>query len=175
MLTTAFTLFTLALAPAQPPPSSPLPPIQPNQARLDQTLGGLDCPGHALGYSESAGILAAACEGQSIHCWNKEVNHGVRGGNSTPNILKEHQGPVTALAWGGGQILASAGTDKKIVLWHMPDGTIEKNFPTDYIVRALAMSPDGKTLAGAGDDPAIQLWDVASAKPSGNLSGSVDW
>lgn len=168
-------IFTLSLARAQPPPSPPLPGITPNQARLDQTLGGLDGPGLALAYSESAGILVAACEGRSIHYWNKEVILGVRGGSGTPNILKDHHGPITALAWGGGQILASAGMDKKIILWHMPDGVVAKNLPTTNVVRTLALSPDGKTLAGAGEDPDIQLWEMPSTKPGPKLVGSTDW
>src|SRR5262245_38868726 len=88
----------LNLAMAQQPMAPSFPPITPNLARLDQTLGGLDGPGFALAYNESAGTLAAACEGQSIHYWDKSVIFGIRGGSGTPHVLKEHQGPVTALA-----------------------------------------------------------------------------
>src|SRR6266851_384235 len=175
MLTTAFGLFALALTAAQQPAPPSVPPIQPNQARLDQVLGGPDGPGCALAYSESTGILAAACEGPAIQYWSKEVILGVRGGHGTPHVLKEHQGPITALAWAGGQILASAGMDKKIIFTRMPDGRVEKNIPTSHVVRSLAMSPDGKTLAAAGENPEIQLWDVASAKPGPKLVGSTDW
>jgi WD40 repeat protein len=170
---------TLNLATAQQPTSPPLPSISPNLARLDQTLGGLDGPGFALAYSESVGTLAAACEGQSIHYWDKVVIFGIRGGSGTPHVLKEHQGPVTALAWSRGQIMASAGIDKKIVLWHMPDGAIQERLPTDSIIRALVMSPDGKMLVGAGEDPAIYLWDLAASKPSPRkvtkFAGGADW
>jgi WD40 repeat protein len=156
-------------------PASVLPPIQPNQARLEQVLPGLDGPGTAIAYSESAGILAAAGEGAAIHYWNKEVIQGLRGGSGTPNVLKEHQLPITALAWGGGMFLASAGMDKKIVLTQMPEGTVDKTITTTSVIRTLVMLPDGKTLAGAGEDPEIQLWDVASAKPGIKLAGSTDW
>ena len=98
-------LLALTLATAQQPPSSSLPSIASNLARLDQTLGGLDGPGFALAYDESTGVLAAACEGRSIHYWDKGVVSGVRGGSGTPNVLKEHGGPVTALAWSSGVLL----------------------------------------------------------------------
>src|SRR5262249_28735358 len=125
---------------AQQPTSSPPPSIAPNLARLDQTLGGLDGPGFALAYDESTGTLAAACEGRSVHYWDKAVTQGVRGGSGTPNVLREHAGPVTALAWSNGPTLASAAADKKLIFWHMPDGQIVKSLTTDNVVRALAMS-----------------------------------
>jgi WD40 repeat protein len=158
----------------QQPQSAP-PPIQPAQAKLDQIIRGLHGPGHALAYSETTGILAAAFEDQSIHYWNKEVVWGVRGGSGTPNNLKEHQGPITAMAWGNGQILASAGMDKKIIFTRMPEGHVEKSLSTESVIRALAISPDGKILAAAGDDPEIRLWEVENGKPGPSLKGSTDW
>jgi WD40 repeat protein len=161
---------------AQPPPKPPaLPAIAPNLARLDATIGGLDGPGSGLVYSEPAGILAASCETGSIHYWNKDVIGGIRVGEGAPDCLQAHQGPVTALAWNGGPLLASAGADQKLLLWSMPDGTVAHSLTPQGVVRALAMSPDGKVLASAGDDAAVQLWDIASAKPLTKLAAHTDW
>jgi WD40 repeat protein len=50
-----------------------------------------------------------------------------------------------------------------------------KSFEMGEIVRSLAFTPDGTTLAAAGgntgDDYAIHLWDVASGQPVGILGG----
>jgi WD40 repeat protein len=39
---------------------------------------------------------------------------------------------------------------------------------------AMAISPDGKTLATAGDDKIVKLWDTATGKPIGSLKGHKD-
>jgi WD40 repeat protein len=119
--------------------------------------------------------LAAGCERSTIHYWNKAVTFGIRAGDATPNVLSGHQGPVTALAWNGGSLLASAGADQKIFLWNMPDGQIANTLAATSMVRALAMSPDGKLLASAGDDPAIQLWATNTGKVGPKLAGHSDW
>src|SRR5207253_11407211 len=102
-----------AAAGQQPAPPPALPPVAPNLARLDQTLGGLDGPGWALACADGDGFLAAGCEEGTIQCWGKDVAMGVRVGAGTPLVLRGHQGPVMALAWHGGPVLASAGADGK--------------------------------------------------------------
>jgi WD40 repeat protein len=161
---------------AQPPAAAPaIPPIAPNQARLVETIGGLDGPGFALGYSEHSGILAVACEQGTIPYWHKDVLMGVRTGAETPNRLQGHTGPVIALAWNGGPILASAGADQKVLIWNPAEHQVRHTLNPGSMVRALALSPDGKILAGAGDDSAIHLWDPATGKEDSKLAGHTDW
>jgi len=164
----------LAQQPAKPPA---LPPISPAQARLDQTLGGLDGPGFGVAYNEQAGLLAVGCDQGSIHYWPKEVILGIRAGERTPHVLHGHTGPVLAVASAGGPVLASGGADHKVVLWELPDGKVLHTLDAGAPVRALAMSPDGKTVAAGGDGPAIRLWDVATGKSaaSDGLRAHTDW
>ena len=95
---TASLAFALTLVLAQQPPKPPeLPAINPAQARLDQTLAGLDGPGFALAADEPSGILAAGCERGTIAYWNKDISLGVRTVANTVQTLSGHQGPVLAL------------------------------------------------------------------------------
>jgi len=41
-------------------------------------------------------------------------------------------------------------------------------------VHAVAFTPDGTVLAGAGDDRVIRLWDTATGRPVRSLAGHVD-
>jgi len=151
------------------------PAINPGNAHLVQTLGGLDGPGLALAYHEPSGILAAGCEAGTIQYWDREITLGIRAGDSPPGVLQAHAGAVTALAWGKGPWLASAGIDNKVNIWAMPEGKLLASFPAPAAVRALSMTPDGKQLAVAGEAPDIQLWDITTAKLVTQWAGHPDW
>jgi len=160
---------------AQPPKDKPpaLPPINPASAKLDITIAGLEGPGWDVVAGND--LLVAACESGSILVYKKDVVEAARKGAVKPDVLKTHQGPVVALAWHGGPILASAGADKKLIFWKMPEGKPVQTAMLESLPRALAMSPDGKTLASAGEDNLVHLWDVASAKPGAKLKDHADW
>src|SRR5438067_422393 len=123
-----------------------LPAINPAQARLDATLGGLDGPGFAIAVDEASGMLAAGCEHGTMLYWNKDVSMGVRAGANAINSLSGHRGPVLALAWRG-PVLASAGPDRQILFWNIGEGKPKLTLEVAAPVRALAISPDAKLLA----------------------------
>lgn len=156
-------------------PSPALPAINPLQARLDQTISNLDGPGSALAYSNSLGILTAACERGTLQSWDKAVLLGVRVGEKTPNIISAHTGPITAMAWNGGPVLASAGFDRTLILRSMPDGKVLHTIKLEPTVRALTMSPDGKLLACGLDDNTVTLVNVTDGQSVAKLAGHSDW
>ena len=74
-----------------------------------------------------------------------------------------------------GRWLASAGNDRRIILWSLPEaGTaprILRQWKARDVVKALAVSPDGDLLASGGNDQAITLWDSQTGTPVRTLSG----
>jgi WD40 repeat protein len=153
-----------------------LPPINPALAKSDITVTGLDGPGFAIvaGGGDKA-LIAVGCENGVIRVFKKETIAAFKAGMGKPDVWKGHHGPVRALAWNGGPMLVSAGTDKKINFWNVPEGKIAASGTAEFRIRALAMSSDGTMLASAGESDAIQLWDVAAGKPTTKLTDKMDW
>ena len=86
--------------------------------------------------------------------------------------------PVTALAFSpDGKTLASASKetvvennvqikDKTVKLWNVEAGGKPRELKGHTLsVTSLAWSPDGKTIAAAGEDRTIQIWDAVTLKP----------
>ena len=69
-----------------------------------------------------------------------------------------------------GKVLASAGSDDKIILWDAATGKEIGRFEghTDSVF-CVAFSPDGKTLASASADKSVLLWDATLRLPDGRL------
>jgi WD40 repeat protein len=159
----------------QPPKTPAWPPINPAQARLDQTLGGLDGPCHAIVVNEGAELLVVAGEHGNLLSWPRPAWMGVRVGTAAPDAMPAHDGPITALAAAAGSVIATAGADRKIHLWSLPGREAKLTLDTGQMVRALAISPDGKRLAAGDDSGAIHLFDLPEGKAAGKLTGHTDW
>jgi WD40 repeat protein len=103
------------------------------------------------------------------------------GGKVLADLPRAH-GPkatVDAVAFDtSGRLLATGDASGLIKLWAVGDGG-ELTFRADLpghtgAVYALGFSPDGRTLASAGDDRAVILWDPVAARERLALAGHAD-
>ena len=86
--------------------------------------------------------------------------------NAAEQVLRFHSDAVNAVVLLGEGRVATAGADGRIAIWTFgktePDAVFEGH--TAPIV-ALAVSPDGATLASASWDHTVRLWPLAGGAP----------
>jgi cytochrome c len=86
--------------------------------------------------------------------------------NAAEQVLRFHESAVNAVAIVGPDRQATGGEDGKIAVWKngspLPERTFEGH--TAPIV-ALALSPDGNTIASASWDRTIRLWPLNGGEP----------
>lgn len=177
----ALLVFIGLLCAAQSPDSSSGPDA--SAVRPSKMFKGPGAVVSSVSMSGSSGLVAAGYFNSTVQIWNVDSSQSLE--------LKGHENWITAVAWSpAGPLVASAGLDKKIILWQLPTKkptlVIEGAAPaaagqppvkdkhTDWI-RALAFSGDGKLLISAGDDKSILVWDVETGKFVRSLEGSTEW
>lgn len=86
--------------------------------------------------------------------------------NSAEQVLRFHDGAVNAVALLKDGRIATAGEDGRIAIWRAGEPTPALVLQGHQApVVALAISPDGATLASASWDSSLRLWPLAGGAP----------
>jgi eukaryotic-like serine/threonine-protein kinase len=104
------------------------------------------------------------------------IRIGYTQGKEGTALLRGHSAAILALTFSpDGRSLVSSSWDGTVKVWHVAPGS-DANILTGHKawLSSLALSADGKTLAvvvAADQENIVQLWDLASRRPSGSLLG----
>lgn len=139
---------------------------EPAQTRLVQELKHAS-PLLGCRIDPTGQFVFAGAQDSSIQRWHLET------GKKTELI--GHKSWVRGLAFAAREKLLFAGDyTGKVLAWPVEGENPEPVRSVEAHkgwVRALAVSPDGRTLATCGNDHLVKLWSVADFKPLGELNG----
>lgn len=117
-------------------------------------------------YNADGRLMATGAENGEIQIWDVQEKRVIQ-------QMKGHEDAVLGLSFSNdGQWLASAGKDKKILLW---DTVVWRNTRPALLghtaaVESVMFSPNSKNLVSASDDGSVRLWDVAGSSLVKTLS-----
>jgi WD40 repeat protein len=106
----------------------------------------------ALAYSPDGSALAVAGEGGTISVWNVQARKLI-------GTLTGHIETVHSLAWtADNKYLVSGSADRKVIVWRIADRKAIRSVTHAGAVYAVAVSPDGNTIATGGFDKVVRQW-----------------
>ncbi len=108
-----------------------------------------------IAVSPDGQLVATASADRRARVWDAATGQRM-------HVLRRHDDPVAALAFGPHRELATGGHDRMIFVWDLasahPDEAPRVLGGHEQSVNALAFVPDGSTLVSGSNDGTVRLW-----------------
>lgn len=122
----------------------------------------------SVALSEDGALVAVGASDGAVRVW--ALNNG-----RVIDVLTGHQGPVGALAFGPGNVLASGAADQTVRLWSPQGGVCPVLRGHTGAISGLVFDPAGYVISW-GLDGTLRCWDTRSGQETGrhqNLARSL--
>jgi WD40 repeat protein len=120
-----------------------------------------------VAFSPDSKFLATASADRTARTWRVETA-------KTSDVLKGHTDYVRAVACGPDGVVVTGGSDGTVRLWRPKKDTTTLETRRGAVL-AVAVSPDGGTVAAGRMDGVITLLDASSGKRTATLKGHTTW
>ena len=125
---------------------------------------------NAVAFSPDGKTVASALQSGDIRLFDSAS------GKQKLNLPAAVRLPATGVAFGpGASTLISVGRDSVLRRWNAAGQQIQLLTGHEHAIRAVAASPDGTTVASAGEDTRIAVWNMVTGKLSRLLAGHVNF
>lgn len=150
--------------------------------KLIHTLTGHAASVQSVAFSPDGAIIASGGWDQSVKVWNTAKGILIRTIHGNCDVINSliitALPPDFTLSKRGYQTIIATGTqfDSRIKLWDLQTGQRVQTLAghDDSAVTALAISPDGKTLASSGWDNTVRVWNLETSEEIHTMKGHTD-
>lgn len=127
-------------------------------------------PIQSLAFSPDGTVLSTGSADKTVRLWAVDAGQPVPLGEP----LSGHTATVWSMAWSGPATLITASKDGAARIWNVANRSLPsvvRTMPTATGgVLAIALSPDGRSLVGGGQDGSILRWELPLTVLADNIS-----